>query len=150
MVFSSPYPTLDIPQTNLLSYLFENGPVSDEPLWLDSKDAKKNLSPQQLLQGVKRLGFGLERLGLKKGDVVMICTPNSIFVPVAYLGIVGAGYIFSGANPSYTVPGMTWIPQSIDFRLTCEIRACASDQEHYRQGDLGTPQYARVRPGGSI
>jgi acyl-CoA synthetase (AMP-forming)/AMP-acid ligase II len=51
------------------------------------------------------LAFGLERIGLKKGDVVMIYTPNHIFVPVAYLGIVGAGYAFSGANPVYTLPG---------------------------------------------
>ncbi|KAL2202914.1 4-coumarate-CoA ligase [Sarocladium strictum] len=104
MPYVSPFPTLDIPQTNVLSYLFEQGgPVSDQPLWYDSKDTARNLSPKQLLQWVKRLGFGLQRLGLKKGDVVMICTPNQIFVPVAYLGIVGAGCIFSGANPAYTV-----------------------------------------------
>lgn len=42
---------------------------------------------------------------MKKGDVVMIYTPNHIFVPVAYLGIVGAGFAFSGANPVYTLPG---------------------------------------------
>ncbi|TIC90915.1 putative 4-coumarate--CoA ligase 3 [Colletotrichum higginsianum] len=34
----------------------------------------------------------------------MMCTPNQIFVPVAYLGIVSVGCIFSGANPAYTVP----------------------------------------------
>lgn len=33
----------------------------------------------------------------------MLCSPNSIFVPAAFLGIVGAGYVFSGANPAYTV-----------------------------------------------
>lgn len=105
MPYSSPYPTLDIPQENILSYLFERGPVSDQPLWLDSRDTSRSLSPKQLLQWARRLGHGLERLGLQKGDVVMICTPNQIFVPVAYLGIVGAGYIFSGANPAYTVHG---------------------------------------------
>lgn len=107
MPFTSPYPHLDLPQSNILTYLFGQGPVSEEPLWLDSKDPEKiNLSPKQLLQWVKRLGYGLQRLGLRKGDVVMICTPNQIFVPVAYLGIVGAGCVFSGANPAYTVPGM--------------------------------------------
>jgi acyl-CoA synthetase (AMP-forming)/AMP-acid ligase II len=105
MPFTSPYPHLDIPQTNLLSYLFGQGAVSDEPLWLDCRDTSKNLSPRQLLKWVRRLGFGLERLGLGRDDVVMICTPNHIFVPVAYLGIVGSGCIFSGANPAYTEPG---------------------------------------------
>ncbi|KAK1466335.1 4-coumarate-CoA ligase 2 [Colletotrichum cuscutae] len=105
MVFNSPYPPLDIPKTNLLSYLFPKGSTpSDEPIWIDCKDDKINLSPKQMLQWVKRLGFGLQNLGLKRGDVVMICTPNQIFVPVAYLGIVSVGCVFSGANPAYTVP----------------------------------------------
>lgn len=106
MTYSSPYPSLDIPQTNILDYIFPaNEKPSEEPLWLDSKDDRHSLSPSQALQWVKRLAYGLERLGLKQGEVAMIYTPNHIFVPVAYLGIVGAGLIFSGANPSYTVPG---------------------------------------------
>ncbi|KAL2881247.1 hypothetical protein SGCOL_003538 [Colletotrichum sp. CLE4] len=105
MVFNSPYPRLDIPKTNLLSYLFPKGSTpSDEPIWIDCKDDKTNLSPKQMLQWVRRVGFGLQNLGLKRGDVVMICTPNQIFVPVAYLGIVSVGCVFSGANPAYTVP----------------------------------------------
>lgn len=118
MPFSSPYPDVSIPQHNILTHLF--GPpgldshVSDEPLWLDSRDPENvNLSPRQLLQWVKRLGFGLGRLGLSRGDVVMLCTPNHVFVPVAYLGIVGGGYIFSGANPAYTVPGR--LPLFVSF-----------------------------------
>ena len=106
MVYKSPYPLLDIPETNILTYLFPPGQdVLDEDIWIDSKDPSRRLSPKGALGWVKRLAFGLERLGLKKGDVAMILTPNHIFVPVAYLGIVGAGLVFSGANPSYTVPG---------------------------------------------
>lgn len=105
MTYKSLYPNLEIPQTNILSYIFGDTPASEEPRWLDCKDPDNNLSPAQLLQWVRRLGFGLERLGLTRGDVVMICTPNHIFVPVAYLGTVGAGCIFSGANPAYTEPG---------------------------------------------
>lgn len=106
MVYKSLYPDVDIPQTNILTYLFPPGQEPlDQDIWIDSKDPSRRLSPRQALQWVKRLAFGLERLGLQKGDVAMIFTPNHIFVPVAYLGIVGAGLIFSGANPSYTVPG---------------------------------------------
>ncbi|GJC84468.1 putative 4-coumarate--CoA ligase 3 [Colletotrichum liriopes] len=105
MVFTSPYPSLEIPKTNILSYLFpENLTPSGEPIWIDCKDDRINLSPRQMLQWVKRVGFGLQSLGLQRGDVVMICTPNQIFVPVAYLGIVSVGCVFSGANPAYTVP----------------------------------------------
>lgn len=106
MVITSPFPDLDIPKIDILSYLFPAGSTpSTTPLWIDSKNPKLSLSPAQLLRWVKRLSFGLERTGVKKGEVVMIYTPNHIFVPVAYLGIVGAGYAFSGANPVYTIPG---------------------------------------------
>jgi len=44
----------------------------------------------------------LNKLGVESNDVVMIVTPNHIFVPIAYLGTVGSGRIFSGANPAYT------------------------------------------------
>jgi 4-coumarate--CoA ligase len=106
MPLSSPFPELHIPKVDILTYLFPPGETqSRNPLWIDSKDTKISLSPAQLLQWVKRLAFGLERSGIKREEVVMIYTPNHIFVPVAYLGVVGAGYAFSGANPIYTLPG---------------------------------------------
>lgn len=37
----------------------------------------------------------------------MIYTPNHIFVPAAYLGIVGSGRSFSAVNPIYTVQEMS-------------------------------------------
>jgi hypothetical protein len=36
---------------------------------------------------------------------VVIFTPNQIFIPVAYLGIVGSRRVFSGINPNYTASG---------------------------------------------
>jgi len=106
MPLKSPFPDIDIPKVDILTYLFPpNTSPSTEPIWIDSADANIALSPAQLLHWVKRLAFGLERSGIKKGEVVMIYTPNHIFVPVAYLGIVGAGCAFSGANPIYTVSG---------------------------------------------
>ena len=47
--------------------------------------------------------IGLDRLGLKNGEVCLIHTPNNMLVPAAYLGIVGGGRSFSAINPIYTV-----------------------------------------------
>lgn len=106
MPFKSTFSDLDLPKVDILTYLFPPGTSpSTKPIWIDSKDTSISLSPAQLLEWVKRLGHGLEKSGVKKGEVVMIYTPNHIFVPVSYLGIVGGGYAFSGANPIYTVPG---------------------------------------------
>lgn len=56
-----------------------------------------------MLSWVKRVIIGLDKLGLQKGDVCMIHTPNHVLVPAAYLGIVGGARCFSAANPIYTV-----------------------------------------------
>ncbi|PQE08981.1 4-coumarate- ligase 2 protein [Rutstroemia sp. NJR-2017a WRK4] len=107
MPVSSPFAPIDLPKGNILSYLFPpDCTPSTSPIWMDSKDTSISLSAAQLLEWLRRLALGLDNFGLKRGDVVMIYTPNHVFVPVAYLGIVGAGYSFSGANPLYTVPEM--------------------------------------------
>ncbi|KAI1612733.1 hypothetical protein EDD37DRAFT_664153 [Exophiala viscosa] len=103
MVYKSPFPLLDIPETNILSYVFPDDQTpSNKPIWIDAQDPTKSLSSSQALEWIKRLGSFLEHQRIPKGEVVMILTPNHIFVPVAYLGIVGAGRVFSGANPIYT------------------------------------------------
>ncbi|KAI9371746.1 hypothetical protein BJX61DRAFT_548097 [Aspergillus egyptiacus] len=103
MAYSSIFPPLDIPNSNILSYLYPpNQTVSSTPIWIDANDPDNSLSPRQMLSWVRRIGYGLDRLRIPKGEVVMIYTPNHIFVPVAYQGIVGSGRIFTGANPTYT------------------------------------------------
>ncbi|EOD46256.1 putative 4-coumarate- ligase protein [Neofusicoccum parvum UCRNP2] len=84
MPHKSPF-QIDIPACNLLDYLFPSGEEpSEEPIWLDAENPERSLSPKQLLQWVKRLGSGLQNLGLEPGDVVMVYSTNHIFVPVAY------------------------------------------------------------------
>lgn len=103
MSYKSTFPPLDIPRLNILSYLYPaNQTVSEKPIWIDADDPRNSLTPRQALCWVRRLGYGLDRLGVGKGEAVMIYTPNHIFVPVAYQGIVGSGRVFSGANPVYT------------------------------------------------
>ncbi len=58
------------------------------------------------------MGVGLDKLDVKYGEVVLIFSPNHIFVPVAYLGVVGSKRVFSGINPIYTVPGKFGMPFS--------------------------------------
>lgn len=106
MPHKSPFPALEVPNTNLLTYLFPNDTLlSNEPIWHDSVDPNISLSKRQIVHEVKRLAVGLDKLGVQEGEVVLIYTPNHVFVPVAYLGVVGARRVFSGANPIYTVSG---------------------------------------------
>lgn len=106
MPSQSPF-QIDIPGTDILTYLFpQSKPPSSKPIWIDADDTKNSLSPRQMLQWVKRLGLGLQNLGLQRQDVVMMYSTNHIFVPVAYLGVAGCGCIYSGCNPAYGVEGL--------------------------------------------
>jgi 4-coumarate--CoA ligase len=99
MPLKSHFPDLDLPKVNLLTYIFPPGePVSDTPVWNDSEDPSVCMSKRQLLHKVKKLGVGLDKLGVKAGEVVLTFTPNHLLVPVAYLSVVGSKRVFSGAR----------------------------------------------------
>lgn len=121
MVVQSPKMDLQIPETDILTHLFGYAQPSDQPIWIDATDPRKCLSARSLLQWAKLLALGLDHLGIKPGEVVLICSPNHIFVPAAYLGIIGSGRIFTGANPAYTADGMLVQRNTLDvYRLIIE------------------------------
>lgn len=131
---ASPF-TIDIPQTDILSYLFPPGrEPSAKPIWIDADEPQKHLSPAQLLRWVKRLGVGLQRLGLKDGDVLLTFSTNHIYVPVAYLAASASGGIFSGCNPAYGVSGRTTITDSVRCVLAdCMQRLCTRSRTQTRR-----------------
>lgn len=49
----------------------------------------------------KRIGLGLQQAGLKPGDRVLLYSGNSVYFPSVFLGIVMAGGVFTGANPTF-------------------------------------------------
>jgi 4-coumarate--CoA ligase len=112
MPINSVFPDLRIPETDVLSYALGND-ISREPIWIDAEDNSHSLSLYDLQRWVKRLLVSLGDYRLQIGDVVLVFTPNHIFVPVAYFGIAYYGAIFTGANPAYTVGG---------FCITCPDR----------------------------
>jgi long-subunit acyl-CoA synthetase (AMP-forming) len=104
---------ISIPAENVVSYVLPpNAEPSDEPIWIDAAEPeRKHISPRQALLWCKRLAHGLQsHYGLRQGDVVLVLSQNHIFVPVAYLGVAGAGMIFSGCNPAYTARGQHSVP----------------------------------------
>ncbi|EEH21621.2 hypothetical protein PABG_03837 [Paracoccidioides brasiliensis Pb03] len=58
----------------------------------------------------QRFAAGLRKLGLQTGDRVLLFSGNDLFFPVAFMGIVMAGGIFTGANPTYT-------PRELGYQL---------------------------------
>lgn len=109
---------IDIPETDVLTWLFPSDLVAssenpDKPIYISATAPEKHsLSAAQVLQWVKRLAIGLRKLeGLGDGDVVMMFSPNHVYVPVMYLGVVAAKAIFCGCSVSFGVSGR--LPYSI-------------------------------------
>lgn len=56
-----------------------------------------------MLSWIKRFAVGLDKLGVKEQQAVMVFTPNTLYVPAIYLASAGSKRYFTGANPIYTV-----------------------------------------------
>jgi acyl-CoA synthetase (AMP-forming)/AMP-acid ligase II len=88
---------------DLLPWTFQDcNSLDDTPLILDSTNPKSSLSYSEVCHAIKELIGGLKYAGLCPGDCVMVSGFNDIYYPVLYFGIIGAGGIFTGVNPSYT------------------------------------------------
>ena len=62
----------------------------------------KNLSYQECHILIERFACGLAALGIRKGDRVALCLPNSPQAVIAYYGVMRAGGIVVACNPTYT------------------------------------------------
>lgn len=99
---------IPVPTCSLPTWVF--GPSSDPPS-SDSTATKQfidadrpdthYLSQADFRLYSQRMALGLQRAGLREGDRVLLYSGNNLFFPVVFMGIVMAGGVFSGANPSF-------------------------------------------------
>jgi len=95
MVYVSKYPAKYIPKaTSIFNVLFhnDNQVPKDKLIYMDIEDESKSLTYAQVETQILKAAAGLMReFGLKKGDVVAICSPNQVDYPVILHGAVCAG-----------------------------------------------------------
>ncbi|KAF2750804.1 4-coumarate-CoA ligase-like protein [Sporormia fimetaria CBS 119925] len=92
-----------IPAKDLLSWIFDEQTYDpDKPIYVDAEQPDRTISSRQARAIVKRLNAGFSAHGLEKGDCVCMLSFNDIYYSMAFLGIVAAGGIFAGTNPSHT------------------------------------------------
>jgi acyl-coenzyme A synthetase/AMP-(fatty) acid ligase len=99
--------TIDIPRTDLLTYFFppDKEDDGDQPIWISAADPSIFLDRKHAVQWIRRMAVGLRKLQFKTGDVVLMISPNHVFVPVAYIGSIAYGAVFSGLTPLASVNG---------------------------------------------
>lgn len=95
---------VDVPNKSLSSYVFESptAELEDTPLLLDADRPDRYwLSHRTYRLWSQRFAAGLIKAGFKSGDRVLLFSGNTLFFPVVLHGVIMAGGVFTGANPSY-------------------------------------------------
>ncbi|EEA27204.1 hypothetical protein TMatcc_004518 [Talaromyces marneffei ATCC 18224] len=89
---------------DLLSFALDEQPVAyDEqrPLYVDAENPTLSLNARQVRLFVRTVIAGLKkRAGIEAGDCVLVTLPNNVLYSSIFYGIVGAGGIYMGINPS--------------------------------------------------
>ncbi|KAL3706792.1 hypothetical protein TMatcc_007805 [Talaromyces marneffei ATCC 18224] len=98
--------TIDIPQHSFPTLIFgdpEDILPDDKPYLLDHVNPKtRHFTRHTFRLWSQRFAAGLRKAGLTKGDRVVVFGTNNLFYPVAFMGVIMAGGIFSGCNPTYS------------------------------------------------
>ncbi|KAJ3682484.1 hypothetical protein LUZ60_015057 [Juncus effusus] len=93
------------PSLSMLPFLFER-PLSSFPdrVALADADCDESLTFRELYKYVRTVAVALySKLGISKGDVVLIFAPNSMLFIVCFLAVVSLGAVATTVNPVYTV-----------------------------------------------
>ena len=64
--------------------------------------SERECSFAEMRDSTAKLSSGLRRMGLQKGDVIALCSPNSIDYPNMFLATLAGGGIVSTCNPGFT------------------------------------------------
>ncbi|KAJ0307073.1 hypothetical protein COL5a_003233 [Colletotrichum fioriniae] len=102
-----------IPNCSLQTWIFgsSKAPLSDRKAFYDADRPDTHFltfSDYRLV--AKQIALGLQAAGLKPGERVLLFSGNNLFFPVVFLGVLMAGGIFTGANP-------TFVPRELAYQL---------------------------------
>ncbi|KAK3945998.1 4-coumarate--CoA ligase-like 7 [Diplogelasinospora grovesii] len=105
-----------VPRCSLQQWIFGSacdslGADGDQQSFIDPERPETNylkLNDFRLLS--KRVAVGLQEAGLKTGDRVLLFSGNNLYFPSVFLGVLMAGGVFTGANP-------TFVPRELAYQL---------------------------------
>ncbi|RDW61359.1 hypothetical protein BP5796_11251 [Coleophoma crateriformis] len=112
--------TIPLQVCSIPTYLF--GPpgatVTDKPAFYDADRPDTHfLTTASFCTWSQRFAAGLQKAGLKPGDRVLLFSGNNLFYPVAFMGVVMAGGIFTGANPGFVVRELAYQLKDADVKF---------------------------------
>jgi long-subunit acyl-CoA synthetase (AMP-forming) len=105
-MIKSPY-QIDIPTTDVTSFVFSSGTAisREAPQYFDAATPSKCFSLAEAEGYVRQIARGLEKLGLRPGDKVLLYSHNCLFFPVLLWAVLAGRLVFTAASPSASVTG---------------------------------------------
>ncbi|KZV74018.1 AMP binding protein [Peniophora sp. CONT] len=101
-IYTSPLPDVHVPSQSLYTCMFSRSYDPASPAFTDALSGR-TLTRAELRAMTLQAGHGLRtQCQVKRGDTVLIFSPNSLAWPVALLGIIAAGARATLANSAYT------------------------------------------------
>lgn len=99
-IYSSKNPKIQLPENPFLDvvthiFSYTNNGTS---VLIDSSSGY-SIPFSHLFSLVKSISFGLHEMGFSQGDVALILLPNSIYLPLIFLGVLYLGGIVTPMNP---------------------------------------------------
>jgi len=117
-VFRSQYSAVPIPDNvTLPEYVLQNAELYAEKVAFVDAVTGKGVTYREVVRDVERFSKALRSLGLRKGHVVIVVLPNVVEYAIIALGIMAAGGVFSGANPTSHVSEIKKQADSADAKL---------------------------------
>ncbi|GAB2214372.1 hypothetical protein Droror1_Dr00018715 [Drosera rotundifolia] len=99
-VFRSKFGAVKVPENiTLPDFVLQNADLYSDKVAFVEAVTGKEYTYSQVVRERKRFTKALRSLGLRKGNVVVVVLPNVAEYGIVALGIMGAGGVFSGANP---------------------------------------------------
>ena len=103
MIFTSPYPDVEIPSVALTDFVLEHSEeYGDKPALVDSATGAA-YTHARAAQAIRAAAGGLAARGIAKGDVVALYAPNAPDYVIAFHAIAALGAVATTINPIYTV-----------------------------------------------
>ncbi|KAL4806523.1 hypothetical protein BDV18DRAFT_159695 [Aspergillus unguis] len=110
---------IPIPITDVASFVFTSGTSSSRqaPQYFDAANPSRNYSLAQAEIHAKQIARGLEDLGLKPDDKVLLYSANSLFFPVLLWGVLAGRFVFTAAAPSASLSELEYQLRDSDAKV---------------------------------
>jgi acyl-CoA synthetase (AMP-forming)/AMP-acid ligase II len=160
MVIRSPFPDIEIPDSNLTDFVLARaGQLGDKAAMIDAPSGR-TITYAQLEELVRRVAAGLAQRGLAKGEVFAHYAANVPEYAVAFHAVASAGGVNTTANPLLTAEELAvqltdcrarflvTVPELVEKARTAAQLAGVEEVFVYGEGGRATPFASLVQAGG--